>query len=366
MYYVGAATRLVHTPELLALETTTLNQLKNALDSKIASASLEWTMAAVDSFQLLHRELSRSCSPYFETLALVGALYTASRAIILLRDCCLLIRVHFLPRIIPRKKLNQRFGDWAVVYGASEPVAKAYSEELARHGISIIFVTQNHTSVRDTAASLSQSYGVAAVVVLADFSLDQAASKPIIEAMRGKDIGFLVNCVESVASPQSLLDMPEQGLLDLVNKNVAVATLMTRLVLPGMLERSRGAVVNISSGACSRPLPGRVTLTASTGYFDHFSRALHLEYGGKGIFVQSLTPFQIASSDQQPSSSSTPSSRPGWFTPKPEVYARHAVSTLGVSNRTTGYWPHTLQYGLMRRIPERIWVLGSRWLMSSS
>lgn len=117
MYYVGAATRFIHTPELLALETTTLNQLKNALDSKIASASLEWTMAAVDSFQLLHRELSRSCSPYFETLALVGALYTASRAIILLRDCCLLIRVHFLPRMIPRKKLNQRFGDWAVVYG---------------------------------------------------------------------------------------------------------------------------------------------------------------------------------------------------------------------------------------------------------
>lgn len=36
-------------------------------------------------------------------------------------------------------------------------------------------------------------------------------------------------------------------------------------------------------------------------------------------------------------------SEPGWFTPKPEVYARHAISTLGVSSRTTGYWPHTLQ-----------------------
>lgn len=149
--------------------------------------------------------------------------------------------------------------------GASEPVAKAYAEELARHGVSIIFVTQDHTSVGDTAASLSQSYGVETVVVLADFSLDQSASKPIKEAMRGKDIGFLVNCMdESLASPQNLIEMPEQGLLDLVNKNVAVATLMARLVLPGMVERSRGAVVNISSGACCRPLPGRVTLTAST------------------------------------------------------------------------------------------------------
>lgn len=153
----------------------------------------------------------------------------------------------------------------SLLSGASEPVAKAYAEELARHGVSIIFVTQDHTSVRDIAASLAQSYGVETVVVLADFCLDQAASKPIKEAMRGKDIGFLVNCVaESLASFQNLIEMPEQGLLDLVNKNVAVATLMTRLVLPGMVERSRGAVINISSGACCRPLPGRATLTAST------------------------------------------------------------------------------------------------------
>lgn len=144
-------------------------------------------------------------------------------------------------------------------------MAKAYAEELARHGVSIIFVVQELTSVRDTAASLSQSYGVETVVVLADFSLDQAASKPVKEAIRGKDIGFLVNCVdESLSSPLNLIEIPEQGLLDLVNKNIAAATVMARLVLPGMVERSRGAVVNISSGACCRPLPGRVTLTAST------------------------------------------------------------------------------------------------------
>lgn len=74
-------------------------------------------MAAVDSFQLLYREISRSCSFYYDTLALVGALYTASKAVVLLRHCCTLVRVHFLPRMIPSKRLSQRFGDWAVVYG---------------------------------------------------------------------------------------------------------------------------------------------------------------------------------------------------------------------------------------------------------
>ena len=152
----------------------------------------------------------------------------------------------------------------SVLAGPSESVARAYAEELARHGVSIIFVTQDNTSFRDTATSLSQSYGVEAVLVLADSSLNLLDSKPIKEALRGKDIGFLVNCMdESLASPQSLIEMPEQGLLESVNKNVALTTLMTQLVLPGMVERCRGAVVNISSGACCRPLPGRVTLTAS-------------------------------------------------------------------------------------------------------
>lgn len=149
--------------------------------------------------------------------------------------------------------------------GASEPVASAYAEELTRHGINIIFITQDDTVIRDAAASLSQTYGVETLVVLADFSLGRAASKPIKDALRGKDIGFLVNCVqETLAFPRSLIDTPEHDLLDQVNKNIVVATLVTRLVLPGMVERRRGAVVNISSGACCRPLRGRVALTAFT------------------------------------------------------------------------------------------------------
>lgn len=315
-------------------------------------------MAAVDRFDLLFREVARSLGPYVEALALVGALYTAGRAAVLLKDCCVMLRVHFIPRILPSQKLCQKYGTWAVIYGASEPLAKAYADELAKQGLNLIFITQDHASVVDFATSLSQSYGAETVVILANFSLDQTASKPINEALRGRDIGFLVNCVsESLEPPQDLLDMPGQRLLDVVTTNVAAATLMVRLVLPGMVERSRGAVVNISSGACYRPLQGRVALTAFTGYLDHFSRALHHEYSGKGIVVQSLIPLQIASS---------PSTAVGWFTPRAEVYAHHAISTLGITNRTTGYWPHSMQYGLMKCIPEWIWVLGTRMFVSSS
>ncbi|KAF6735777.1 Inactive hydroxysteroid dehydrogenase-like protein 1 [Oryzias melastigma] len=317
-------------------------------------------MAAVDSFQLLYREISRSCGSYVETLALVGALYTASRAVVLLTECCSLVRVHFLPKMIPNKKLGQRFGDWAVISDASEPVAKAYAEELAKHGINVAFITRDAASVQDAAASFSQSYGVETAVIVADFSLGQASViKPIQETLRDKDVGFLVNCVdESSASPLSLIEMSDQLLLGQVNRNVGATTLMTRLVLPGMLQRSRGAVVNISSGANCRPWRGAATLSAVSGYLDSFSKALYFEYSSRGVFIQSLIPLQIASRGLPHTSS-----RESWFAPSPEVYARHAVSTLGISNRTTGYWPHTLQYGLMKCVPEWLWILGSRTLI---
>lgn len=74
-------------------------------------------MAAVDSFPLLYREIARSCSCYVETLALVGALYTASKAVTLMRDCYSLIRLHFIPRLVYPTDLVHTYGKWAIISG---------------------------------------------------------------------------------------------------------------------------------------------------------------------------------------------------------------------------------------------------------
>ncbi|CAB1340327.1 unnamed protein product [Coregonus sp. 'balchen'] len=292
-------------------------------------------MAAVDSFELLYREIARSCNSCVETLAVVGALYTASKAVILVRDCYSFIRVHFLPRLMPSTRLGHRFGEWAVIYGASEAIGKAYAEELARQGICIILISKEGASVSDTAKAISETHRVDTMVLVADFSQGHAACKPVKDALRDKDIGFLVNCVDdSLRNSPNFTGLSEDLLWDVINRNIAATTLMTRLVLPGMVERRRGAVA----------------------YLDNFSRALHHEYGRQGIFVQSLIPFQVAPHGI---------SAGGWLVPQSDVYAHHAISTLGISHRTTGYWPHTLQFRLVQSMPEWIWVLGSRMLTSS-
>ncbi|KAF4071060.1 hypothetical protein AMELA_G00280600 [Ameiurus melas] len=308
-------------------------------------------MAAVDSFPLLFREITRSCSCYVETLALVGALYTANKAATLVRDCYRLIRLHFIPRLVYPRDLVHRYGTWAVISGASEAIAKAYAEELARHGVCVILVTTDTADLNDTARTISDTHGVQAVLVEADFSHGALTCNPIADAIKDKDVGFVINCLNSSLDiPRDFHDLSERELWQIINDSVSAASLITRLALPGMAERRRGVVVNISSGRCSRPCARKAPLSASTAFFDHFSRALHYEYGHRGVFVQSLLPGKVASEDDDGS----------WLVPPPRVYARHALSTLGISHRTTGYWPHTLQLGLVRCVPEWIWVMGSR------
>ncbi|XP_023652965.2 inactive hydroxysteroid dehydrogenase-like protein 1 [Paramormyrops kingsleyae] len=315
-------------------------------------------MAAVDSFQLLYREIARSCHCYVEALALVGAVYTTSRAVVFARDCYSLIRLHFLPRLMHSGDLLHRFGEWAVILGASEDLAKAYAEELARKGVSIILISPDGQGVEGTAKAIADSHGVAALSVQADFSEGHAVCRPIRDVLKDKDIGFLITSMDvSLGSLEAFAGLPEDHLWDAVSRNVAAATLLVRIVLPGMAERGRGAVVNISSGLCCKPTPNKAAFTAITAYLDHFSRALHYEYRHRGVFVQSLIPFRIRSQEGGVSDKGGHSG--GWLEPQPQVYARHAISTLGISHRTTGYWPHSLQFWLVQYMPEWIWVWGT-------
>uniref|UniRef100_A0A8C5PD99 C-factor-like n=1 Tax=Leptobrachium leishanense TaxID=445787 RepID=A0A8C5PD99_9ANUR len=115
--------------------------------------------------------------------------------------------------------------------------------------------------------------------------------------------------------------------------------MMVQIVLPSMLKQKKGAIVNVSCGNCSKSTQLAV-YSASKVYLDGFSQTLQYILSHKGIFVQSLIPVYSALS--------LTSSRAGiqrfpLFIPSSETYARHAVRTLGFSNRTTGYWLHSIQ-----------------------
>jgi len=71
-----------------------------------------------------------------------------------------------------------------------------------------------------------------------------------------------------------------------------------------------------------------------------FSDALRLECQGTGVEVQTLSPTCV---NTQLAAWRVANSEPGLFVPSPQIFAKHAVATLGVAQKTAGYWPHELQ-----------------------
>ncbi|XP_041883361.1 inactive hydroxysteroid dehydrogenase-like protein 1 isoform X2 [Corvus kubaryi] len=310
----------------------------------ISAIGLLITMAAVDQFSLLYREISRSCSFYIEALAIVGAWYTVRKCVSLAFDTYSALRLHVIPKLSGEIDLVKKYGKWAVVTGSTDGIGKAYAEELAKHGVNIILVSRNKEKLEAVSRSISETYQVETDFIVADFSKGRELYPAIKEALKDKEIGILVNNVGIFyAYTDYFTNLSEETLWDLIHVNIASATMMTHIVLPGMVKKKKGAIVNLSSAVCCQPTPMLTVYGASKSYLDYLSRALHYEYASKGIFVQSLMPF--VTTTKMVAFSSTVSKRSIFF-PTAEEYASHAVSTLGLSIRTTGYWKHAIQLTL--------------------
>ncbi|XP_026508674.1 inactive hydroxysteroid dehydrogenase-like protein 1 isoform X2 [Terrapene carolina triunguis] len=236
-------------------------------------------MAAVDSFYLLYREIGRSCSCYMEALALVGAWYVARKCFTLVCDSYSLIRLHFIPKLVSRADFVKQYGRWAVVTGSTAGIGKAYAEELASRGINIILISRSKEKLEAVAKDITETYKVETAVIVADFSKGREIYSSIKEALRDKDIGILVNNVGVFYTyPEYFTRLSEDKLWEIVNVNIAAANMMVHIVLPGMVQRKRGAIVNVSSGSCCKPTPQMAAYSASKLKYMHIMLFPRLGY----------------------------------------------------------------------------------------
>ncbi|TKY47717.1 Very-long-chain 3-oxoacyl-CoA reductase 1 [Spatholobus suberectus] len=264
----------------------------------------------------------------------------------------------------PPKNLR-KYGSWALVTGPTDGIGKSFAFELARKGLNLVLVGRNPDKLKDVSDSIVSKFGKTEVrTVVVDFAgdLDEGVAR-IGAAIEGLDVGVLVNNV-GVSYPYArFFHEVDEGLLNnLIKVNVVGTTKVTQAVLPGMLKRKKGAIVNIGSGAAivipSDPL--YAVYAATKSYIDQFSRCLYVEYKKSGIDVQCQVPLYVATKMASIKKSS-------FFVPSTDGYAKAGVRWIGYEPRCTPYWPHTLLWALACSLPEfvvdawRLWFcLGIR------
>lgn len=242
----------------------------------------------------------------------------------------------------PGKNLK-KLGGWAVITGATDGIGKAYAFELARKGLNVLLISRTESKLKDTAAEIKAKYPKTEVQILSiDFSnFDGAAQAKVAKAVKGIDVGVLINNVgQSYDFPMYLDELTDEQVHSLVELNITSTLWMTRIVLPGMVAKKKGAIVNLASAASRNPSPLLSLYSGCKSFIELFSQSLDSEYRSKGIHVQVQTPLFVATKLAKIRKASL-------TVPSPAGYAKAAVRFIGYEDSVSPYWSHAFQLYLM-------------------
>jgi uncharacterized protein len=185
----------------------------------------------------------------------------------------------------------QATGRTALVTGASSGIGHAFAHELAARGYHLVLTARRRDRLEALAITLAERHGVKAHVIVDDLS-DRAAPARIVAALEesGIAVDFLVNNAGYGVPGRYLSASWEQHRDFLQVMVVAVSELPHRL-LPGMLERRWGRIINIASLAGLLPgVAGHTLYAASKAYLVAFSESLALENAKYGVNVTAICP----------------------------------------------------------------------------
>ncbi|XP_023322169.1 very-long-chain 3-oxoacyl-CoA reductase isoform X3 [Eurytemora carolleeae] len=219
-------------------------------------------------------------------------------------------------------------GDWAVVTGATHGIGKGFVEELASRGMNIVLVSRNQSKLEDLAEKLERRFNIRTIIIPVDFTQADTVLEKIqygIMDIKG-DIGLLINNVGmGYEHPEYFLDIENcaQVSRDMVSVNVSSVINVTLAVLPGMVERKRGAVINIGFLSTLQTSPIFSVYSACKAFVRQFSQDLEIKYRSKGIIVQALAPGFVVSNMSKVE-------EPSFFVATPQQYVRNDE---GISNK---------------------------------
>lgn len=180
----------------------------------------------------------------------------------------------------------------AIVTGASAGIGEAMARELARRGHQLVLVARSIDRLHTLAGNL----GPRAHVLSADLSCrtDRAALPGRVAAL-GLSPDILINNAGVSVVGVVAKSVPEQQ-LDLVEVDVAAVVDLCSRFLPGMVDRGRGAVLNVSSLAGFGPLPGQAVYGAAKAFVSSYTESLRSELRGTGVTATALCPGPVATS----------------------------------------------------------------------
>ncbi len=179
----------------------------------------------------------------------------------------------------------------ALVTGASAGIGSAFARDLASRGYDLVLTARRSDRLEALAAELAQRHGTTSTVLSADLDL-AATPEALVAAIheRGLAVDFLVNNA-GYGLPGYLLDQDWPAHQRFLQIMATAPVHLAWLLLPGMLDRGRGHIINVASVAGLIPGSAGHTLYAAVkAFLIKFSQSLALEYRGRGVHSCAVCP----------------------------------------------------------------------------
>jgi uncharacterized protein len=206
----------------------------------------------------------------------------------------------------------------ALISGASAGIGREFARALAARGHGVTLVARRAERLERLAAELADAHGVRAEAIPADLADGDARERLIAEVeRRGLTVEVLVNNAGFGIYTTFAASDParEQQQLDVL---VGAVVHLNAAYLPGMVERGRGTVINVSSTSGFQPLPGSNTYAAAKAYVLFHSEALSGELKGTGVTATAVCPGPVRTEFQEASQPlfTERLPKPVWTTPE--------------------------------------------------
>lgn len=245
-----------------------------------------------------------------------------------------------------RPSLAERYGQWALITGASSGIGAEFARALARDGVNCVLSARRKDRLEELAAELETSFNVSTKVMSADLAKSNGADK-LADALKELEIGILINNAGfGYAGRFDKLDT--KRLEALVQVNCAAPMVLASRLLGGMRERGRGAIIFTSSVAGRQPLPLHGAYAASKAFDSFLAEALWLELRENGIDVLALEPGATATEFQEVAGEDREPGEPA------ANVVEVALDALGLQPSVVSGWANWLRANGTRLLPRSI------------
>jgi uncharacterized protein len=184
---------------------------------------------------------------------------------------------------------NASPGGLAVVTGAAGGLGASFAKKLAERGYRLLLVDRRPAELEQICQSLAAQHGVSATPSVVDLCKRKQVERLAKRLEQMADVELLVNNA-GFGTANYFVDTDASYLVGMVDVHVVAPTILIQAVLPGMIHRDRGGIINVSSLSSWFHSAGNVLYGSTKNYLAVFTRSLHQELRGTNVRVQALCP----------------------------------------------------------------------------